>query len=84
MALIGSKAEEGIEFTIKPGHDGARVFEIPMGSGILNQEAQTADWIGGFWALNRENAGGAEKWILYHRDLAGKSLNSHGVFHAEV
>ncbi|KAA8576511.1 hypothetical protein EYC84_006621 [Monilinia fructicola] len=56
--------------TILPGFE-ARVFEIPMGSGILNQEAQAVDWDGGFWVLNRENMAGEQQWILYHRDSTG-------------
>lgn len=42
-----------------------------MRSGILNQEAQAADWEGGFWALNREIVSDDEAWIVYHRDTAG-------------
>jgi hypothetical protein len=59
--------------TIKPGADGARAFEIPMGSGILNQESQCADHEGGFWVLNRENRTGEEKWIVYYRCPSGMS-----------
>ncbi|KAH8602796.1 hypothetical protein B0O99DRAFT_604336 [Bisporella sp. PMI_857] len=57
--------------TIRPGAYGIRVFEIPMGSGILNQEAQAADWEGGFWVLNRENRSGSQRWVVYHRDPKG-------------
>jgi len=69
LARLGSEDEE--ERSILPGKEGARVFEIPMGSGILNQEAQCADWEGGFWVLNREKRGGEEKWIVYWRDVEG-------------
>jgi len=62
----------GAENTIKPGAEGARVFEIPMGSGILNQESQVADNEGGFWVLNRGNyRNGLENWIVYYRDFFG-------------
>lgn len=53
-------------FTIRPNSKDIRVFEIPMGSGILNQEAQSADWEGGFWVLNRESVSGEEHWIVYY------------------
>lgn len=70
--LRGSK-DGSVESSIKPGAEGARVFEIPMNSGILNQEGQAADWGGGFWVLNREKVSGTEKWIVYHRDANGKA-----------
>ena len=73
LARIGAKEVVGVEATIKPGAEGARVFEIPMNSGILNQEGQAVDWEGGFWVLNRELVGGAEKWMVYRRDCAGES-----------
>lgn len=69
LAKLGV-AEEG-EATIKPGVNGAGVFEIPMGSGILNQESQCADWEGGFWVLNRQKICNEEKWVVYYRDLKG-------------
>lgn len=75
LAELGSEKEE--ERSILPpahaaeGNEGARVFEIPMGSGILNQEAQCADWEGGFWVLNREKRGSEEKWMVYWRDAEG-------------
>jgi hypothetical protein len=75
MAKIGGKKKPGVEETINPGTDGARVFEIPTNSGVLNQEGQASDWEGGFWVLNRERLeSGVEKWIVYRRDLAGVSL----------
>jgi hypothetical protein len=75
MAKLGSKEGE-IETTIKPDAKGARVFEIPMLSGILNQEGQAADWDGGFWALNRENVEGNEFWLVYYRDFSGTVSHS--------
>lgn len=71
MARLGGEQMNGIEVTIKNGAKGARVFEIPMGSGILNQEAQCADWAGGFWALNREKLDMQETWMVYYRDPKG-------------
>lgn len=62
---------EGIETTIKPDAHGAKVFDIPMGSGILNQEGQAADWYGGFWVLNREKVKGEERWAVYYRNPEG-------------
>lgn len=72
LARLGGQGRKGSETTINPNAEGARVFEIPMHSGILNQEGQAADWDGGFWALNREKVGGVEKWIVYYRDTTGK------------
>ncbi|PVH85895.1 hypothetical protein DL98DRAFT_483067, partial [Cadophora sp. DSE1049] len=63
--------DDGVETTIKPDAEGARVFEIPMGSGILNQEGQAADWDGGFWVLNREKVEGEQRWIVYYRNPEG-------------
>ncbi len=47
------------------------MFDIPTNSGILNQESQTPDHIGGFHVLNRENTSGGEKWLHYHRSPSG-------------
>lgn len=68
LAVLDGKEEN----TILP-QSKARVFEIAMGSGILNQEAQAVDRKGGFWVLNRENSAGEQQWILYHRDGTGKA-----------
>lgn len=77
LAKVGSKEEKGVETTIKPCADGARVFKIPMHSGILNQEGQAVDLEGGFWALNREKVEGEQKWIAYYRDVAGRIFPSY-------
>lgn len=53
--------------TVFPDCEGLIVFDIPMNSGILNQEAQAADDDGGFHVLNREN----EVWIHYYRSPEG-------------
>ncbi|QSZ29712.1 hypothetical protein DSL72_004229 [Monilinia vaccinii-corymbosi] len=71
LAVLDGKEEN----TILP-ESKARVFEIPMGSGILNQEAQAVDWDGGFWVLNRENGMGEQQWILYYRESTGKWTKS--------
>ena len=75
MAKLGSRDGE-IETTIKPDAKGARVYEIPMLGGILNQEGQAADWEGGFWALNREKVERKEFWIAYYRDFSGTVSHS--------
>jgi hypothetical protein len=76
LAKIEGKGAGQVECTIKPGAESAKVFETPTGSGILNQEAQSADWEARFWALNRENRSGEEKWMVYHHDVNSRSLFS--------
>jgi hypothetical protein len=71
VAVIGAQKQHGLKSSIMPGADGVRVFEIPMGSGILNQESQAADWEGGFWVLNREKVNAEERWVVYRRDFEG-------------
>ncbi len=46
---------------VSPSAEGIRVFEIPQGLGILNQEAQS---VGpeGVHVLNRENVEGVSTW----------------------
>ena len=68
LAKIGSDDDSHSEKTIKPRASGARVFEIPMGSGILSQEPQVADWEGIFWMLNEENRSGEQRWKLSCRE----------------
>jgi hypothetical protein len=58
--------------TVAPDSEGIMVFDIPKGSGILNQESQTADWAGGFHVLNREHRRGREQWMHYYRDGDGE------------
>lgn len=78
LASIQGNETFGAQNSIMPGADGVRVFDIPMGSGILNQEGQAADGDGGFWALNREllpgPVGVSEHWMVYHRDVAGRKI----------
>ncbi|KAF4625612.1 hypothetical protein G7Y89_g12552 [Cudoniella acicularis] len=71
LAIVGDPPKEGSSNSIMPEAAGVRVFEIPMGSGILNQEAQATDWDGGFWALNREKINNEERWIVYYRGISG-------------
>jgi len=72
IAVIGAQKQSELKSSIMPSADGVRIFEIPMGSGILNQESQAADWEGGFWVLNREKVGVEERWIVYRKDFEGK------------
>ncbi|KKA24122.1 hypothetical protein T310_1853 [Rasamsonia emersonii CBS 393.64] len=54
--------------SIYPDANGLIVFDIPMNSGIMNQEAQAVDRKGGFHVLNRER----EVWIHYYRRSTGQ------------
>ena len=75
IATITAEEEEGegkgTKCTVMPDTKGIRVFEIPKGSGILNQESQCMDWTGRFHVLNRENGSGVERWYVYSRDRSG-------------
>lgn len=53
--------------SVYPDTEDLVVFDIPMDSGILNQESQASDDHGGFHVLNREN----ERWIHYSRKATG-------------
>jgi hypothetical protein len=75
LAAIKSSETFGAGNSIMPSSEGVRVFEIPMESGILNQEAQVVDWDGGFWALNREKISNQERWMVYYRNAAGRYLS---------
>ncbi|KAH8676683.1 hypothetical protein BGZ60DRAFT_403127 [Tricladium varicosporioides] len=87
LARLEGKLAIGSNTSILPSARGARVFDIPMGSGILNQEGQVADWDGGFWALNREKVDGVERWMVYYRNPTGnwsKKLVSGGPLPTEI
>jgi hypothetical protein len=71
LADLRGSSDHDVEDTIKPGADGAQIFDIPMHSGILNQESQAADGDGGFWVLNREKVSWLVKWMVYYRDSNG-------------
>ncbi|KAK2748602.1 hypothetical protein FQN55_004155 [Onygenales sp. PD_40] len=62
--------------SIYPDAEGLVVFDIPMNSGILNQEGQTVDGEGGFHVLNRERivgpGNGEERWMHYYRSKTGQ------------
>jgi hypothetical protein len=62
---------------ILPSSRGIKVFDIPMNSGILNQEGQCADFDGGFHVLNRERIDGRMKWIVYSRNRSGTFPSSN-------
>ncbi|KAF4538829.1 Dockerin type 1 [Lasiodiplodia theobromae] len=64
-------ADLGAGETVRPGCEGIRAFEIPMGSGILNQEGQCVALDGGFYVLNRERWEGVERWMVYWREAEG-------------
>lgn len=51
-------------------HAQLRAKEIPRNSGIMNQEAQFIDDVGGVHVLNRENTSGEERWCHYHSDAS--------------
>ncbi|EKG21739.1 hypothetical protein MPH_00959 [Macrophomina phaseolina MS6] len=53
--------------TVKPTTEGIAVFNIPTGSGILNQEGQCIAPDGTFHVLNREKHDDVETWMLYSR-----------------
>ncbi|OCL04639.1 hypothetical protein AOQ84DRAFT_300473 [Glonium stellatum] len=67
----GKTISEGKSSTVLPTTEGIVVFDLPTQSGILNQEAQAADAIGGFHVLNRENLSGKEEWMVYTRNRLG-------------
>ncbi|TQN69533.1 hypothetical protein CSHISOI_06007 [Colletotrichum shisoi] len=61
--------------TVFPDGEDLIVFDIPMNSGILNQEAQAADGDGGFHVLNREN----EVWMHYYRSPEAGEWSRHAL-----
>ncbi|KAI8622946.1 hypothetical protein F5Y19DRAFT_29392 [Xylariaceae sp. FL1651] len=53
--------------SILPSSPGVVAFEIPKGSGLINQESQAVDHDGGVHILNRDNMdGGVQKWKHYY------------------
>jgi hypothetical protein len=61
-------ARPGTGESVFPDAEGLTAFEIPLNSGIMNQEAQAVDYDGGFHVLNREN----EVWFHYYRKSNGE------------
>ncbi|RWA09121.1 hypothetical protein EKO27_g5989 [Xylaria grammica] len=60
--------------SIQPTAPGIVAFEIPKGSGLINQEAQAVDAEGGVHVLNRDSLdGGVLRWKHYY-------LPPHGVW----
>ncbi|KAI5781509.1 hypothetical protein EDC01DRAFT_666030 [Geopyxis carbonaria] len=66
-----TSAGAAVSGAITPTTAGSLVFAIPQGSGILNQEAQTADAAGRFHVLNRETTSGTYLWYHYWRSATG-------------
>ncbi|KAF2144280.1 uncharacterized protein K452DRAFT_285520, partial [Aplosporella prunicola CBS 121167] len=62
--------------TVRPSTEGITVFDIPINSGILNQESQSADGLGGFHVLNREKWNGVETWTVYSRSPSGAWMHT--------
>lgn len=57
--------------TIGNNAEGIVAFEIPRGSGLMNQEAQAVDHDGGVHVLNRDTLGGRHMWKHYYRSPDG-------------
>lgn len=53
--------------TIRNDAPGIVAFDIPKGSGLMNQEAQTVDRAGGVHVLNRDTLDGELMWKHYYR-----------------
>lgn len=65
--------------TIRNDAPGIVAFDVPKGSGLMNQEAQAVDHAGGVHVLNRETLrDGALMWRHYYRAPEGEY--AEGVF----
>ncbi|KAK7738272.1 hypothetical protein SLS63_002607 [Diaporthe eres] len=53
--------------TIDNSSEGIVAFNIPKGSGLMNQEAQAVDQDGGIHILNRDTLDGINVWRHYYR-----------------
>jgi Neuraminidase (sialidase) len=62
--------------SVRPNNDGIKVFEIPKGSGVHNQEDQAIDYDGGVHVLNRDTTSGHMEWKHYYRSPSGMSKPS--------
>lgn len=60
--------------TIDNSSEGIVAFEIPKGSGLMNQEAQAVDQEGGVHILNRDTLDGINVWRHYYRAPSGTPL----------
>lgn len=61
--------------SIRPDSPGIVAFEIPKGSGLINQESQAVDHQGGVHVLNRGNVGGEQRWKHYYRFPDGEFIS---------
>ena len=59
--------------SVLPSSPGIVAFDIPKGSGLINQESQAVDHRGGVHVLNRDNLDGAQRWKHYYRSPEGES-----------
>ncbi|KAJ0122675.1 hypothetical protein J7T55_003190 [Diaporthe amygdali] len=57
--------------TIDNSSEGIVAFDIPKGSGLMNQEAQAVDQDGGVHVLNRDTLDGINVWRHYYRAPGG-------------
>lgn len=57
--------------TIDNSSEGIVAFDIPKGSGLMNQEAQAVDQDGGVHILNRDTLDGINVWRHYYRSPGG-------------
>jgi len=67
--------DDGMGKTVSNGSRGVVAFEIPRGSGLMNQEAQAVDQEGGVHVLNRDSVGcegGRVWWKHYYRGAGGE------------
>lgn len=60
--------------TITNDAAGIVAFEIPKGSGLINQEAQVVDQDGGVHVLNRDTLDGQHLWKHYYRSPEGMTF----------
>lgn len=60
--------------TIDNSSEGIVAFDIPKGSGLMNQEAQAVDQEGGVHILNRDTLDGINVWRHYYRAPSGTLL----------
>lgn len=70
----GVVADLGKGETIANDAPGIVAFEIPKGSGLINQEAQAVDHDGGVHVLNRDTLDGQHLWKHYYRTPKGMAM----------
>lgn len=74
--VCGGKGKGKVGNSILPETRGIKVFDIPKGSGILNQEGQCVDGSGGVFVLNRENRSGEERWVVYWKSGGDSGMST--------